>query len=75
MAFFPELFPLPDMVTDTRNFLFSPKPQYTGGEEWGTRKCATTQMKMATRKHNLEDFRNEIKEDGGRIRRPNKNTF
>jgi hypothetical protein len=27
MAFFPELFPLPDMVTDTRNFLFSPKPQ------------------------------------------------
>jgi hypothetical protein len=32
MAFFPELFPLPDMVTDTRNFLFSPKPQYTGGK-------------------------------------------
>jgi hypothetical protein len=37
MAFFPELFPLPDMVTDPRNFLFPPKPQCTGEEEWGTK--------------------------------------
>jgi hypothetical protein len=59
MAFFPELFPLPDMVTDTRNFLFSPKPEYTGGKEWGTKKCATTPMKTATKKHDLEDFRDD----------------
>jgi hypothetical protein len=38
MAFFPELFPLPDMVTDPRNFLFSPKPQHTGEEEWEQKK-------------------------------------
>jgi hypothetical protein len=68
MAFFPELFPLPDMVTDTRNFVFSPKPQCTGGEEWGTKICATTPMKMATKKHDLKDFRNDTdpKQNQGR---------